>query len=106
MKFFEKLKERWGITSNVQVVIIFFVFGITGSSSLKVGKPILEFFNINEGMSPWVFWPLRILIIFPVYQVLLLFFGALCGQFQFFWNMVKKTMGRMVPGLNKNKQKA
>jgi len=29
----KKLKERWGIKSNFQIVIIFVVFGITGSVS-------------------------------------------------------------------------
>jgi len=30
----EKLKEKWGITNNFQLIIIFIVFAITGSSSV------------------------------------------------------------------------
>lgn len=97
MSFVEKLKLRWGITSNWQVLIIFIVFGITGSSSLKVAAPILSFLGISAGsMNPYLYWPLRIIIIFPVYQVLLLIFGTLCGQFHFFWNFEKKMMARMI----------
>ncbi len=97
MSFIEKLKLRWGITSNWQVLIIFIVFGITGSSSLRVATPILGFLGISSGsMSPYLYWPLRVIIIFPVYQVLLLIFGTLCGQFQFFWNFEKKMMTRMI----------
>ena len=31
----EKLKERWGIESNWQIIIIFIVFGITGKENVK-----------------------------------------------------------------------
>ncbi|MFN6945745.1 MAG: DUF6787 family protein [Cytophagaceae bacterium] len=108
MSFLEKMKIRWGITSNFQVVVIFFVFGVTGSLSLKVGQPVLDFFDITKDtMSPWLFWPLRILVIFPVYQVLLITIGTLCGQFSFFWGIIKKTFGRMIPkGKKKELNKA
>ena len=36
----KKLKERWGITSNFQIVIIFIVFGITGSVSAYISGPL------------------------------------------------------------------
>ncbi|WMJ71665.1 prolipoprotein diacylglyceryl transferase [Cytophagaceae bacterium ABcell3] len=101
MKFLEKVKNRWGITSNWQVFVIFFVFGVTGSLSLKVGKPILDFMHITDDMNAWLYWPLRLLIVFPIYQVLLLAIGGVCGQFTFFWNIIKKTFGRMIPKANK-----
>ncbi len=97
MNFFEKLKSRWGVSSNWQVLIIFIVFGITGSSSLKVASPILNFMGIHgNSMSPYLYWPLRVVVIFPVYQVLLLLFGTLLGQFRFFWNFEKKMVERMI----------
>ena len=81
----KKLKERWGISSNWQVVVIFIVFGITGSTSAKIAGPIVEFLGITqENTSGWIYWPVRILLIFPVYQVLLIIFGWIFGQFQFF----------------------
>ena len=36
-----------------------------------------------------------ILLIFPVYQILLVAFGWLFGQFKFFWNMEKKMLRRL-----------
>ena len=66
------LKERWGITSNWQILIILFVFSITGSS-----------------------WILYVLISFVFYQIILVFFGWVFGQFKFFWNMEKKMLKRM-----------
>jgi len=92
----KKLKERWGISSNWQVVVIFIVFGITGSTSAKIAGPIVEFLGITqENTSGWIYWPVRILLIFPVYQVLLIIFGWIFGQFQFFWAFENKMLRRL-----------
>lgn len=97
----EKLKERWGITSNFQLIIIFIVFAITGSSSVYVAKPFLGFIGLevqNFSDSWWgltIYWTLRILLIFPFYQILLVMYGWLFGQFKFFWNIEKKILKRI-----------
>ncbi|MGA0212453.1 MAG: DUF6787 family protein [Flavobacteriaceae bacterium] len=43
-----------------------------------------------------MYWILRILIIFPVYQVLLLGIGTIFFQFRFFWAFEKKIMNRLM----------
>ena len=92
----EKLKKRWGIESNFQIIIIFIVFAITGSVSAKLAAPLTELIGITkENVSGWVYWPIRILLIFPIYQVLLVFFGWLFGQFKFFWAFEKKMLKRL-----------
>ena len=92
----KKLKEKWGITSNFQLLIIFLVFSVTGSLSLWVAKPLLDFIGLDKTtLSSWVFWPIRILIIFPIYQILIVLVGALFGQFKFFWNFEKKMLYRL-----------
>ena len=92
----KKLKEKWGIRSNFQLLIIFLVFSVTGSLSLWVAKPLLDFIGLDKAtLSPWIFWPIRILIIFPIYQILIVIIGALFGQFQFFWNFEKKMLSRL-----------
>lgn len=97
MNIYEKLKLKWGIQSNLQMVLILIVFSLTGSSSVYIAKPILAFFEIQkESMSLWLYYPLRILIIFPCYQVILILIGTLFGQFTFFWNLEKKMMRRMI----------
>ena len=96
MKWLKNLKNKWNITNNFQLVIIFIVFGITGSLSVVVSDPLLYFIGLEkDSISPWVFTPLRLLIIFPVYQVLILIIGAAFGQFNFFWTFVKKMLSRM-----------
>ena len=88
-----KLKQRWGISSNFQLAMIIVVFAITGSTAAYLSKPILQWFGLNrETASPWLYYPLYILLIFPVYQVLLVAIGSLFGQRQFFWAFEKKLL--------------
>ena len=97
----EKLKKRWGIESNLSIIIIFIVFAITGTSSLKVARPFLDYIGFTRTIFPEngyytvLYWTVRILIIFPIYQLLLVLFGWLFGQFKFFWTMEKKMLSRL-----------
>ena len=88
--YFDRLKLKWGITSNFQMVLVFIVFAITGSASLWVAKPVLTLIGITDDLNPWIRVPLRIIMILPVYQVMLLVIGSLFGQFRFFLNLQKK----------------
>jgi hypothetical protein len=86
-------KERWNIQSNWQSFVIIVVFAITGSSAAYLSKPILSLFGIVKGsVSNWLYYPLFVLLIFPVYQVLLVSYGFLFGQFTFFWAFEKKML--------------
>jgi hypothetical protein len=91
----KKLKKRWNIQTNRQLFIIFLVFAITGSSAAKLAAPLTDFFEIKKEMGWYVYWPFRIVIILPIYQVLLVFFGWVFGEFQFFWNFEKKMLRGM-----------
>ena len=92
-------KQRWNITSNWQMAVIFVVFAITGSSAAYVSKPVLGLFGIVKGeISNWMYYPLYIIILFPIYQVLLVSFGFLFGQPTFFWNFEKKMLRSMKLG--------
>ena len=97
----KKLKNKWGIKSNFQFLIIFIVFGITGSTSVVLGKPILDFFSISPNLFSEIpfgnllYFILRLIIIFPLYQVLLIIFGAIFFQFSFFWELEKKILRKM-----------
>jgi len=92
----KKLKQRWNIKSNLQLFIILLVFSLNGSLSLFFAKPILTFFKITtESLNPILFWVLRILIVFIMYQFLLVALGALFGQYKFFWKFEKKLLIRL-----------
>jgi hypothetical protein len=91
----DKLKKRWGIDSNFQLTIIFIVFAITGSASAWLSKPFCIWLGITkEDIGLW-FTPVRLILIFPIYQVLLVLIGFFFGQFKFFWAFEKKMLQRM-----------
>lgn len=92
----KKLKERWGIEYNWQIIIILCVFAITGSTASYIGKPILNYLNITtEVFGSFGYWTIRILLLFIMYQFMLVFFGWLFGQHKFFWNFEKKMLRRI-----------
>jgi hypothetical protein len=99
----KKLKERWNVSSNWQLSLIFIVFAITGYSSLQIAKPFLSLVGIPETFEPhWLYRVLRIILIFPIYQVLLIIVGSIFGQFAFFWEFEKKMLNRMKLGFIAN----
>lgn len=92
----KKLKEHWGIESNFQIIIILIVFAVTGSTASYIGKPILNYLNITtENFGSFGYWTIRILILFVMYQIMLVSFGWLFGQYKFFWNFEKKMLRRI-----------
>lgn len=95
MNVLERLKIKWNITSNFQLSIIIVVFAISGSLSMFISEPLLKLFGIDkQSMSPFTFWPLRILIMFLSYYIVLVSVGTIFGQHKFFWSFTKGTFGR------------
>ena len=90
----DKLKQRWGIETNFQLTIIFIVFALTGSTSAWLSKPFCIWLGITKGDLGYWFTPVRLLLIFPIYQLLLVLIGFLFGQFKFFWAFEKKMLKR------------
>ena len=99
-------KSRWGIKTNFQALVIIVVFAMTGSTSAYLSKPILGWLGLSrEEISGWIYYPLYLVLIFPVYQILLLSFGFLFGQFKFFWAFEKKMLRGMKLGFLLPKEK-
>ena len=68
------------------------VFSITGSLTLYIVDPLLLFLNISDdNFSNFQYWFLRIFIVFPTYQVLLIIIGSIFGQFSFFGTLKKNA---------------
>lgn len=97
----DKLKKRWGITSNWQLTAIIIVFAINGTFAAWVAEPVTEFFGFSsETTSPYLLYLfLRIILVFPIYQITLPIVGAIFGQFKFFWNFEKKMFKHMGLGI-------
>lgn len=92
----EKLKQRWGIKSNLDIVLIFIVFSINGSFAAYIARPLTETIGLDhETTAGWIFWPIRIFLVFLVYQTTLPIVGWFFGQFKFFWAMEKNMLIRI-----------
>lgn len=92
---FKKLENKWVLDHKWEMIRVFMVFAITGSSSLFIGRPIIKWLGITkDNLSPFFYWMFYILLGIIFYQILLVTFGWLLGQFQFFWNFEKKMLRR------------
>ena len=91
-----KFKTKYGIKSNYQLIVIFIVFGITGSTAAFISDPLMEFINIKKSdLNLFLYWTVRVAVITFVYQIILLLVAFLFGQFKFFWNFEKKLLKRI-----------
>ena len=92
---FKKLERKWILDYRWEMIRVFIVFSITGSSSVFIGKPIMALIGITkENLNTTVYWILYIVVGIIFYQIMLVFFGWLFGQFKFFWEFEKKMLSR------------
>lgn len=92
---FKKLENKWILNYKWEMIRVFMVFAITGTSSMYVGRPIMKLIGITkENLNPILYWILFIIIGLIFYQILLVTFGWLFGQFKFFWEFEKKMLRR------------
>ena len=83
------------VKNSFQLLIVFLVFGITGSLSVVLGEYVLFFFLEDRLDENLFYWFLRIILIFPLYQILLIIFGTIFGEFDYFWKFTKKILKRL-----------
>ena len=91
----EKLINLFKVKNLKQLIIVFLVFSITGSLSVILGDPIISFFFQDGIQNNLFFWITRIIIIFPLYQILLIIIGTMFGEFKYFWKIEKKILIRL-----------
>ena len=91
----DKLLKIFRVENISQLTIVFIVFGITGSLSVVVGKYFLIFIFGEDLVNNDFYWLFRLILIFPVYQILLIIVGTLFGQFKYFWEIEKRILVKM-----------
>lgn len=106
MGFIEKLKHRWGVKTLAQAVAILVVFSLTGFSVIFIEAWILRVLGVPKEIPAWLHVVLFLLVTLPVYQVLLLFYGFIFGQFRFFLEFEKRFFTRIFFGKKENGQKS
>lgn len=96
----ERLKKKWNLTNTGQVLIILVVFACTGFTVLFLKKPLLQFLAGEKGDTVLAS-VLYYLLILPIYNVLLLGYGFILGQFDFFWEFEKRFINRIASRFRK-----
>ena len=91
----KKLIKIFRVKNIYQLIIIFVVFGITGSLSVILGKILLVKLIGEEFVNNDFYLIIRLILIFPLYQILLIIVGSIFGQFKYFWEIEKKILTRM-----------
>ena len=93
MKFFVRLQERWGL-SLWGAVAVLLAFTLAGTTIVALKGPVSGLLLPAEAPG-WIQWAVYLVIMVPLYQLLLLGYGAILGQFGFFWSRTK-AVGRLV----------
>ncbi len=79
------------------MLIILLVFACTGLTVMLLKRPVVAWAAGDGEASGW-FSVLYYLLILPFYNLILLVYGALFGQFRFFWDFEKRFFGRLFGG--------
>ena len=93
-----RLQSKWELRSVTQVLMVLLVFSLTGSTVVFLRKILFGWVGFDETTSMWLKSLTYIAFVMPAYQVLLLGYGALLGQFHFFWKKEKKLIQRLAGG--------
>ena len=92
----DTLVKKFEANSIQHLIIIFIIFALSGSGSVFISSPILTILSLEQLIT---FYPLylfvRIILIVPIYQLLLIVVASLFGQFNYFWKFEKKFLQRI-----------
>jgi len=92
----QNLIKKFNAKSKIHLLVIFFVFGLSGSFSLWISSPImsaLDLKNVLNNYPLYIF--LRVLIIIPIYQIILIIIASIFGEFKYFWRFEKQILKRI-----------
>jgi len=91
----QKLQEKWKLKSIRQVILVLVVFACTGMTVLYIKKPIFALLGVDMSTGGFYKTVLYLLLVLPLYQLFLLFYGFIFGQFSFFWEKEKQLIRRI-----------
>lgn len=102
LSWMERLRQHWSLESTFQVVMILIVFACTGFTVFFIKKPILQWLAGDDGHTILA-TTLYYIFILPLYNLLLLAYGLIFGQFNFFWQFEKRFFKRITSTFKKQK---
>jgi len=80
--------KRWSFLWWKEMTVRCTVFAITGTTSLKLCRPVLNNIpGLEDGSfrkGPWQYWAASFLMVTPTYSLLLLTIGTMFGRYVYF----------------------
>ena len=75
----------FGANSKFHLFKIFVIFGLAGSLSVILSDPLLDLVSIEKYVSNnFFYWVVRLILIFPIYQFVLIAVALVFGEFSYF----------------------
>ena len=75
----------FGANSKLHLLKIFIIFGLAGSLSVILSEPLLQLVSIENFISnKFMYWLIRLILIFPIYQFVLIGLAFVFGEFRYF----------------------
>ena len=91
-----KIRNLFKVETNFQLLKVNIVFAATGTASIYVAGIVINVLGLNLYiLGDFFYWVLRIMLLIPVYQVLLIVIGSIFGEFKYFWRIEKKMLSRL-----------
>ena len=94
MKYLRKIRKRrlinnlinfFSANSRLHLLKIFIIFGLAGSLSLILSDPLLQLVSIENFISnKFLYWVIRLILILPIYQFVLIAVATVFGEFSYF----------------------
>lgn len=91
---FRKLQERWGLSTRT-FWIVFLAFGLTGTTTAFLTRYVTQWLGM-DAHSEWYYrLAVQVFMLLFGYQVILLSYGFLLGQWAFFWKYELKLLRKL-----------
>jgi manganese efflux pump family protein len=91
-----KIRDIFKVETNFQLLKVNVVFAITGTLSVYFAGIVIDFLGLDPYvLGSFFYWSLRIILLLPVYQFLLIIIGSIFGEFEYFWKIERKMLGRL-----------
>ena len=75
----------FGANSKIHLLKIFIIFGLAGTLSVVLSEPLLQLVSIEKFISnKFFYWLIRLIIIFPIYQFVLIVVAFVFREFRYF----------------------
>jgi hypothetical protein len=94
-KWIQRLQDRWHVKSAWQVMSSSLSFLPARDFTVMFIKPVITEWLFHDNHPGW-FSVLYWVLILPIYNLFLLFYGFVFGQFKFFWAFEKRFFSRIV----------